>query len=385
MKPYRLYSLLVAAFLLGQSVAVALFNLAVDPYTTFNSNAILGFNKVKPEQDKQVRLYKAIAITRIQPKIVFIGSSRTEFGLDSSHPVFESYRPGYNLAVTGANMYEAQRYLEHAIANQPNLNKAIIGLDFFMFNDKAQNSPDFRESRLETNQVILIDKINSLFSIDAFIASLSTIKSNRTETNALGYFYPDGRRVVGYYKKHVYLNPSNRWIFKAGLRQNRFLIGGDESEQNYQISEEYLNSLKAIVKICETRKIECQFFISPSHVSQWEFIKLSGVWPLFEQWKREIIKITPVWDFSGYNSITTEPIGPRMQYYLDNSHYLKPVGDLVLNRIFQYRAETVPEDFGVKIDTENIASHLEKIRSDREAWAKDNPDEVKWVERVKQK
>lgn len=385
MKPYRRYSLLVAAFLLGQSVAVALFNLAVDPYTTFNTPAILGFNKVKPEQDKQVRLYKAIAITRIQPKIVFIGSSRTEFGLDPSHPVFQEDQPAYNLAVTGANMYEAKRYLDHAIANQPNLKKAIIGLDFFMFNEQAQNAPDFRESRLETSQVILIDKINSLFSIDAFIASLSTIQSNRTETNALGYFHPDGRRVVRYYKKHVYLNPSNRWIFKAGLRQNRTLIGGNETEEGSRISEKYLNSLKAIVQICQTRKIECQFFISPSHVSQWEFIKLSGVWPLFEQWKREVVKITPVWDFSGYNSITIEPIGPRMQYYLDNSHYLKPVGDLLLNRIFQYREETVPADFGVKIAPENIESHLEKIRSDREAWAKDNPDEVKWVQRVKEK
>ncbi|NER34458.1 MAG: hypothetical protein F6J93_10605 [Oscillatoria sp. SIO1A7] len=384
MKPYRRYSLLVAAFLLGQSIIVTLFNLAIDPYTTFNSPAILGFNKVKPKQDKQVRMYKAIAITRLQPKIVFIGSSRTEFGLDPSHPVFEGDRP-YNLAVTGANIYEAKRYLDHAIANQPNLKKAIVGLDFFMFNDRGKNAPDFRESRLGVDRFTIPDKINSLFSIDAFIASLITIQSNLKETNAPGYFYSDGRRVPGYYRKHVYLNQHNRWIFKASLRRNRFLIGGDKPEERSNISEKYLNSLKAIVEICQTQKIDCQFFISPSHVSQWEFIRLSGVWPLFEQWKREIVEITPVWDFSGYNSITTEPIGRRMKYYLDNSHYLKPVGDLLLNRIFQYREESVPGDFGVKIDTDNIESHLEKIRSDREVWSLNNPDEVKWVQRVKQK
>jgi hypothetical protein len=51
--------------------------------------------------------------------------------------------------------------------------------------------------------------------------------------------------------------------------------------------------------------------------------------------------------------------------------------------MFHYHEETVPSDFGVLITPNNIESHLAKIRSDREVWAKNHPDEVKLVEDIK--
>ena len=52
------------------------------------------------------------------------------------------------------------------------------------------------------------------------------------------------------------------------------------------------------------------------------------------------------------------------------------MGDLVINRIFQYGEETQPRDFGVLLRPENIEPQLTKIRRDRELWAKNNPDTV---------
>ncbi len=95
------------------------------------------------------------------------------------------------------------------------------------------------------------------------------------------------------------------------------------------------------------------------------------------------MKIAPVWSFSGYNSITTEPISENLKNYIDPSHYRSEVGDLVLNRILEYNDEKVPDDFGVLLTPENIESHIEQVRSDREAWAKKHPDEVKLVEDLK--
>ena len=73
-----------------------------------------------------------------------------------------------------------------------------------------------------------------------------------------------------------------------------------------------------------------------------------------------MVKITPVWDFSGYNSITTESIDDRMEYYIDNSHYSLKAGDLVLNRIVSFQTEKVPRDFGVLVNQDNIEPHLEQ-------------------------
>ena len=99
--------------------------------------------------------------------------------------------------------------------------------------------------------------------------------------------------------------------------------------------------------------------------------------------KRELVKIIAVWDFSGYNSINTEPINNDMKNYIDASHYRKEVGDLVLNRLLDYQTEKIPKDFGVMITSENIEFHLAKILAEREVWAKNNPDEVILVEDIK--
>jgi hypothetical protein len=105
------------------------------------------------------------------------------------------------------------------------------------------------------------------------------------------------------------------------------------------------------------------------------------LWSAFEDWKRQVVKITPIWDFSGYNSITSEPISDDMQNYLESSHYQEHIGNLVLNRMLNHEINKVPGDFGTLVTVENIEPQLAKIRAGREKWAKQNPDMVKLVER----
>jgi hypothetical protein len=137
------------------------------------------------------------------------------------------------------------------------------------------------------------------------------------------------------------------------------------------------------VKTSQNNSIKLNIFIPPMHAIHLEKYYIEGSWNLLETWKREVVKIAPVWDFSGYNSITTEPISESMKNYIDSSHYRKEVGDLVLNRILNYQIDTVPDDFGVLITPENIEQHLAKIRGDRAVWVKQNPDAVKLLENLK--
>jgi hypothetical protein len=379
MKEYQRYVRLVVALILMQAVSISLFNIAVDPYGIFKSPTWIGVNQVKPEKDRQVRMFKAIEVIRIQPKMVFIGSSRTEFGLDTAHPAVSGVQPGYNLGITGANIYEARRYFEHAIANNPNVKKAVIGLDFFMFGKGKKNQLDFLENRLLISHITLQDKLNSSFSWGATRASLKTIKVNQSAGDTVGHFYPDGRRNPDYYIQDVYAGRQGVDIMKNLLRKTDFFQAKMRGEV-YEISQ--LEEVTNMVRLCQENQIECRFFISPSHVTQWESIRLSGAWGVFEEWKRKLAEITPVWDFSGYNSITTEPLSSTMTNYMDSSHYRQEIGDLVLNRIFQYNPEIVPEDFGVLLTPETVENHLQQIREDREIWAENNPDVIRFVENI---
>ena len=248
-----------------------------------------------------------------------------------------------------------------------------------MFGKHKENQIDFSEKRLLISYVTLQDKLNSIFSWRVTRGSLKTIKVNQSAGEKIGHFYPDGRRNPNYYIQDIYGGLQGVDIMADLLRKNDFFISKMRGE-DYEIS--HLEEVKKIVELCKENQIECHLFISPSHVTQWESIRLSGAWEVFESWKRNLAKITPVWDFSGYNSITTEPLSSTMKNYMDSSHYHKKIGDLVLNRIFQYNQEIVPEDFGVLLTPETIENHLKQIREDRKIWANNNPDVVQFVKNI---
>ena len=383
MKTYTQFNWVFLGSALSVILTVCSVNIVIDPYGILGISTISGLNKVKPIKSQNVRLFKAVDVSRIKPEMFFLGSSRTDYGMNPSHPALKNYQSVYNLAIPGANMYEVRRYFEHAIANHPNFKKAVINIDFFMFNDFKEDTPDFKESRLEKTRLTLSDAFNSIFSIDGLIASARTVKTNFENPTAVGPYYPNGQRDAEDTIEKVYQNRPFKEIFQITLKNNGFIRRANNQEKVYEISESYLKELQIIVDLCKKKGVDCQIFISPSHATHRESIRVSGVWPIFEQWHREIVKIAPVWSFSGYNSITTEPIRENMKNYIDPSHYRSEVGDLVLNRILKYNEDKVPDDFGVLLTPENIESYLEKVRSDREAWAKKHPDEVKLVEDLK--
>ncbi|MGK7954363.1 MAG: hypothetical protein AB4063_03725 [Crocosphaera sp.] len=353
-----------------------MFNFSIDPYDIYRHNQPFESRLSKPEKVKHDRLYKTLDVINIKPEIILIGSSRVKQGLDPNHPALAKDLTPYNLGIDGSNTYEILKYLEHTYINQPNLKKVILGVDHYMFNDFYQLQDSFVEKRLNKTHIISTDLINTLFSQDAIIASKNTISENLTKSkNIKGLTYGDN----GFFP-YPYHNPDDGnapWRFRTIIQQ---YFG---FHPQYKLSDNRFNDFKKIVDFCRQHNIELIVFISPAHATQWETLRVTDRWDAYEQWKRKMVAITPVWDFSGYNSITTEPIQDIMSNYVDTSHYSPHVGNLVLNRVLSYKVEQVPEDFGILMTPENIDKHLVNIRSDRKKWAKIRPNEVELVETLK--
>lgn len=346
-----------------------LFNLVIDPYGLYKTPNLWGINQVKPEKNDNDRLVKAIDIIRIKPQIIFLGSSRTKQGLNPNHPALSNAQTSYNLALDGANPYELLRYLEHTIKNQPNLEKIILGIDFFMFNELLGNQPGFSEDRLEKTYITVPDLMNSLFSLDTLEISRESMMASLNDPNYDSSYGENGFRP-------------NR-IFKDGKTVGRFEHSINvyfHFHHQYEFSNKYFSDFEKIVKLAQEKGIKLIIFISPSHATEGETIRATGQWETWENWKRRMVQIIPVWDFSGYNSVTTEPIKAVMENYADNSHYTSKVGNLVLDRILSYQENQVPSDFGVLMTPKNIEAHLEKIRQDRATWSQKHKNEVELVE-----
>jgi len=373
------------------SSGIAGLNWLINPYGIYKASPTIGgFNQIKPEKANRDRLVKAAGILHQQPKHLIIGSSRTKQGIDPDHSAIDV--PAYNASLNGISSYELRRYIEHAIATQPDLQQVTVGVDFFMFNERV-NIPDgppesgvaepepkgnvqsgFAEYRIGRSHLSPKDIFTTTFSLDAIVSSYDALIASQQSPNAA----PANEN--GFAPRDIATDQDTKWRFKYDLsiffaRHNQF-----------ELSDDTLKDFAQIVQLCKDAEIELTVFISPAHAVQWEAIAQTVTWNTFEQWKRELVALTPVWDFSGYHSVSTEPVRSGMTYYRDNSHYRPIVGNWVLSRLFgtAHSKASIPDDFGIRLTPENVETHLASIRSDRRKWRHDNETVVSWVNDIKE-
>src|SRR5262249_4119735 len=113
-----------------------------------------------------------------------------------------------------------------------------------------------------------------------------------------------------------------------------------------------------------------------------EIVRFLGLEPLFRQWLRELAcvvastdsgrKSVRLWDFSGYNSVTTEAIPPfsskdRMQWYQDSVHVSRRTGRAIVDAVLGFPPSEHAKDqtFGVQVTPANIDEYFERRHIDR--------------------
>jgi len=366
-------------------------NVVVDPYGIFPYMKRLGLDWVKPEMVHSVKLHKAWRLDQVNAQTIVMGTSRSAIGIDPDYPGWPAdNKTIYNAALTGAGMYVTRRFLEHA--NKLNsLEQLVLGLDFFAFNVHRQRAPDYRGDFLIVNDDGTDNRHfdfkilgAALVSTEAYEASMKTVKS--TSRHALQI--SDNGMIVGpVWKKNIQKSFNNmeslyfKHVYLAGQKRQYAFI-------NQETGKSSLEEFRRIVRICQENNIELKLFISPVHARHLEVIRALGIWPLFEQWKIELLRILeeeqyklPLWDFSGYNSITTDDIKQDKDYlYRDSTHYGPQVGNMILSRVFAVQDENLSIDFGVQLTKENIAEHLHMTLQQQKKYALDFPEDVAEIE-----
>jgi hypothetical protein len=410
-KKYFKFFCVISGFGLMFSI---LFNFIVDPYDIYRVVRIEGFNALKPQFRKHPHMGKVIAVERIRPESIVLGSSRAERGIDPEHPGWKN-RPVYNLALAGINVYEIMRYLQHVNVVRP-LKQVVLGLDFRMFNAYNKNSSNFEETRLRVNAEgertpkSYEDFILSLTSLTALKNSFKTI--GRQSLKDIKMSMPNGLRDPTYYRLNtlksggyrkkfiksqtVYMGPSSQ-LFNGFKYENYFF--------DPEAGKSTFHDFKKLLDYAYSNNIDLHMFISPLHVTYWESLRITGFWPIFEKWKRELVRINEetaketgktlfsIWDFSGCSSISIEIIPPlgdaetQMKWYWEVSHYKKELGDLVLDRVLNYKdpVRKIPKDFGVLIDSKNIDKHLNTLSQKQHQFREENLKEVNLLKEIASK
>lgn len=412
-KTYALTVMLTALLVIASVVA---FNVAVDPYGMYRISDIAGFNSHKPAIYHRVRLAKAYDVRRIKPRTIILGTSRTHLGIRPSHQAWPADGlPVYNLAFDGATTKEMYYYLRHADAVQP-LRRVLLGLDtYHLTNAPGATRPDFDAQLLLQDRSIwsrtwaLLADVKLLVSYDTILESIATIRAQ--EQAPAEWFARDGQRLG-----EVFFHQP--WEHFQTLGPRGYFDEIDKQEVSYKLEWRIpqkavhtaklnpdsqadpissLGYIERIIEFCRDNNIELVVYITPSHAHQLEIAAAAGEWPIIENGKRALVQLLeddankhrdspafPLYDFSGYSTITSEDLPPsgsrvEMSYYWESSHFKDNVGDMVLNRIFS--AGEVPRDFGIRLDSGTIDATLLDIRAQQKTYQTSHPDDIACIQR----
>lgn len=395
----------IAAFM-----ALAVLNISIDPYSIwwrYESGAALcsklTFN----------RLSKPHWIRSVRPRTVLLGTSRAMLGFDpASFDGISVPRPVFNAAVTAASVHEMALSGEDALS-LGTVETMIIGLDFFQFAAGKQTRAGFDPARLATPgdlfprwTPLAADIVPTLLSFDATRKSLGALEESML----------DGREGAGPCDDL----PSNTYTLDArgftldtslahaiarGVRMKSLFVG-ELSRHYYSVYNHFIlikilreperGGLAGLLRSAADHGVKVVMFISPSHTTMWELLASRDLWESWELWKKDLSLLTEevrqardldltLWDFSGFNRVSTESIPPEtgrqeMSNYWEASHFKPSVGHMILE--IAVGRTKASDGFGVEVTPENIDRHLARIRQDRLNWREHNRDEVDLVQRI---
>src|SRR3954452_8447374 len=177
------------------AAVTAVFTILVDPYRMFGTPTVRGLTELKPRAAEQMGIAKTYQLERIAPKMLLLGNSRTDIGLDPSSSQFpDEQRPVFNAAYAGRDVCTSLLMLRDAMAVRiPE--RIILGVDFqdSLTVARASSAPILERSPQESDaeRRLLVDEtgrrnpqrewqvwkesVAAMLTIDALVDSIATL------------------------------------------------------------------------------------------------------------------------------------------------------------------------------------------------------------------
>lgn len=345
---------------------VVLINYIMNPFAFFAMQNVKGFNAIKTQKNNNIRLFKACEIIQQKPTAIILGSSRIMAGIDPEDLKKAIGSESYNAGITRANFEEIYEYFLHAVYSQPNLNTVLLGLDPFCFSASEKVKEDLPKF-LHNNQNLWIEKLSALFSFSGLRASWETFYHNYYCNDLSDAYFPNGL-----------FDPK----FAGDITANPIIVNGEMAYlkdlhqasmyKYFDIDEKSLKKFQSLVDICKERSINLKVFFNPTQAPYWEAFFQHGYWEKLEELKTKLCHIYPLWDFSGFNPVTTRnQDNQACSLYYECSHFRPVLGKMLIDILFEKKSP--PVQFGHMLNSETVKEALLFEREERDIWAQAHP------------
>ncbi|HEX8406047.1 MAG TPA: hypothetical protein VF670_15595 [Duganella sp.] len=376
----------VAIFCASSALVVAtvgIVNYQVDPYLTHQWDTPQ-VRQLQPGREKLSAWGKTYALAKFKPAVVYVGNSRTELGLPTRSALFAG-KDVFNGALSGASLGDAIAMVGHANA-VGRLETVVWGIDAPSFSLEVGNT-DFDRELVASDRFYLarrgLTDMKRALTLDMTIDSLRLLRGTAARScySSLASY---GQRDEACVRQRI---DGLGGTASAIVPRTREYIRGTGP------TAEAMRALDhSVAGLCGSGA-RVRLYINPTHAMTADALYRVGKWPAMEIWQSRLADMAQrhrlagcdarVFDFSGFNSITTEAIPQAsrqadMVYFWETSHYRVNVGRMMLSRMFG-GAEAVPGDFGVELMPGMMPAHQSAQRAALERYHLDHPLESRIV------
>lgn len=314
--------------------------IVVDPIGMWEVISIRGFNHYKIKQTNFIDVFKPYQYVKVNPDVVYIGSSRVYVGLPPDYPS-SGGKKIYNMGCSSLSLKDTKEYLRFMYKmHKPE--KVYLGLDFFQFSKENHNSQRTGFDNKRLNEVSGNSLECILFKIQETIALHEYIKP-----------------TISASKNHAGQEP----LFDLGWDVERGNSSAPNPEEYYytvnsllkyysqwEYEPKTVEELQAIIKDAADVGVELNIFFNIDTVDVFAILDSAGKLDEYFKMKKMVAGIQGAYDFSLYNNVTQD----RSLFY-DASHYRGILGEKILAAMVN---RNVP-NFGVKLNSSNVDKNLE--------------------------
>ena len=382
MNKYLLNFLIAVPLLTG---AMAGFNWWIDPYGIYQH----GESPAKQSQPvMSERVFKTVGLARTPADVVLLGTSVTDLGIGSEQDAFKGKRV-LNLASFGQPIIESRQLMEIALG-QSKPQTIVLGLDLLAFNELLAHPSDYVAENYSP-----LRRYNLLLSVSTLADSWHVLHHPVLVAgqccDAQGFRVPQAASSwAGAFHRNFVANESV-YLREKYLPYPECKFSFDSASKAAGSS---FDELRAMIRLAHQQHVDFRLFISPSHARQWETLAAAGLSDTWEAWKGELVRINEeeakraaaqpfaLWDFSGYDTISSEAVPAAddqktlMRWYSDSAHYTPALGKLIIQRIFTATNTDLPEGWGVLLNATNLESHLIELRAAQQRYRQTHAQDI---------
>lgn len=380
---YLRFTLIAAAVPL---MALAAANWALDPFCIFGRDFGRGEQPIEHwPTSRYQRIHKLTRIGEVRPSALVLGTSRAGIGLPVTG--WPWTQPAYNMAISGGNLREIRKLLEHAL-QAGRYRDVVVTLDFpIMFEAGADQLPDLflRNGQwLSSLRAEFVGPLALLLSYKTLYAALCG--NGGTPPDALARIGPDGVELPVDKVSHLRSAPSMLayWQMQEApyaelWREVRALSAGERQAR----VDRYLDDLRELVGVLQGAG-RTHVLILPVHPWHLTVLRQAGLFEDYERWLNDSASIVAgglsaeISDYSMTDCAWNEALASDFQQWFADPSHLAPVfGREVLADALGIRPSAACLSPPVRLDKASLPVHLRALRARLDDYANRFPEEAR--------